>query len=366
MGQKPRVVFISALEDCDLSRASYAPSLSYLDLDDDSRCFYGTFDKVIYQSPLEIVKKVLAANGYVLNFENILASLDEFRLVPRVRLSEKGDAKAEQFLPAVKFKLPGKSSAGELLSSFYEELQNYAQEVRQLQAKPVKANKGSTEELERELDLHRRYTAELEERVQILAKELDGLRSSLNRMETQEGEVLPENTKRGQVKAVNLDERVVVVGFERSNLKVSMSLCQQEPQVGEACLVVLHDGQPTQLVLYESVNAPMSFLSARVLYLERETMKIRDSSRRTHVITAGTELEKARMAKLRRGDRLLIGLIQNVVVRFDRLLGLASDFFTATYQRQVISAQVAQENLMAAAEVMDEESKKEGAEKWRA
>lgn len=337
-------LFVVDEEACDLDKAEYSQSLSYLDLDDSTKIFSGTIDRISFQTPLGVVKRVLQANGYVLNFENILASLDDMRLVTRVRMNPRHEKSASQFLPALQFRLPGKKSTGELLSTFYEELNRVAAETEvQAQIKPTE--KKDHKSLEDELESTRSYAAELESRIQGMAKEMQNLRSSVSHIKGTEGEVLPENTKLGRVKAVNLDERVLVVTFGRTNLKIPLSSCYHQVEVGEPCIVSFYEGKPEQVVFYDSNFVPMDQIVADVLYSEGDVMKVREKNRHVWLIKASSDIEKSVIASLKRGDMIVLGMIRNRVARFEKSQEDIQHDLPMRCQKKIIIHQIAEKNM---------------------
>ena len=339
------VVFVSKEEGCDLKNAEYAASLSHINLDEATKTFEATFDTVCYQTPLEIIKKVLVANGYVLNFENIIASLDSMKLVHRVRFKSKKSEDAALFMPAVSFRLPGRQSDGELLGYFYDELTNYGEEAVKKEKESEKTKGKNKSELEKELAQQRSYTLELEDKIKSLKKEIEDLRANMKFISTDEGETLPEHLRVGVVKKVDLAGRVITVAFNKTTLKVPLKICYHKAKKDEPVLVSLLEGKADKVMFHESKRDPFDVRMAQVVYAENNRIKIRDSQRRTWVLPLYPNLDSKEDLSLKRGDRLIISLMEGNIARFEKVGVLSSLLLTMNHQEKTIEQQVIFENV---------------------
>jgi hypothetical protein len=121
----------------DLGSGRYDPDLSGADMDKTQDAFWTSFDRVLFLKPMEVITKVLEANGYVSNFENMLACLDSlaFGVKAKVVKAEAEHIKsAEEFIHCIQFKMPSKHRLGDLLAKFYKEFESFESEFARVQS----------------------------------------------------------------------------------------------------------------------------------------------------------------------------------------------------------------------------------------
>lgn len=327
----------------EVQKAIYEPDLQFLDLDESSQVFYATVDRVMFETPVEIVKKVLNANGYVLNLENILACLDSFRVIRRLVLKG-GSQTATHFSPAISFSLPARQSTGDLLGAFYEEMSRYVDEISKLKISVKPGDKNKPEILKDDYQALLGLNQELQARISVLSKELGALRAS-HSAEGGEGGTLPESVKQGKVRSINYDERVVIIGLGRVNIKMSFSRINQIVEIGDPCLVAFDGGVASQVLFYENKRRPFKMKIAVVLFVERQTVKIRDQHRKTWVLSGSTEDEKTMIEGFKRGDFLLLSLQKEKIAKFEPIQLNRNTGFAEKFQEDSVIAQIVMENV---------------------
>lgn len=328
----------------DLTKASYAPELTSTDLDEDTGRFHATVDRVLFKKPLEIVTKVLEANGFVINLENLLAALDHFTLVTKISLNERFQAEqtpsVRHFLPCIQFELPNKSKKGSLLKQFYAEIESYELEIARLQdgddKKPGEKAK-SREQLKREFERLQMENAKLKGQVGELSQKLgDAIKSQVSVERALESHnIIPPQLRAATVREINFHDRTILLKANRTNVPVPMALLHELPAIGDACLVHIEDSATRGVFFYQKEGRAFDVEVAEVLYCGEDFCKIRNGQRRVFNLHAQNDVEKSIAARLKRGDKILLHSIDGHLIRFEDLRMPLSDRFTHRVQEQI-------------------------------
>lgn len=313
----------------DLSRAMYSPSLSSTSMDEETRTFYVTMDKVTFKKPLEIITAVLDANGYALNLENILACFDEFTVAARVQLTSRksgdGTPLAKDFMPCIQFQLPDKEKVGPVLQRFYSEIENYEDQLAQLAQKsvtrikqnPKKDLSENSKDLERLKDDNSKLKAQVEELSARLA-EAAKFQANANKALASQN-IMPPNLRLATVREINWEERTVLVKVARTAYLVPMCLLFTLPKPGDSCLLHLEDGKLLGAFCLGRESTRWRLEEAHVLAIENSSCKLRDARRKIHTIPAKNEEEKRLFQGFRRHEKLVVYIFGEHIVRIEKL-----------------------------------------------
>ncbi|MCX6127687.1 MAG: hypothetical protein NTX25_01320 [Proteobacteria bacterium] len=308
----------------DLSKASYNSDLSSTDLDPESSSFHVTVDRLLFQKPLDMILTVLDANGFAKNFENILSCFDSLTQGLRIIALEKSPPEApiqvKSFIPCLSFQLPSKGKVGVLLKKFYSEVESYELELAKLRGKipQGEADKNkSREALKNELDRLKADHSSLQSKCKLLSMQLSmAMKSQASVTKALESNnIIPPQLKSVLVREIRLQERTVLLKSGRSSFFLPMALLQSLPKPGDACLLNLKDELIIDAYFYEAAGRPFVKEIAEVLHVRENSCKIRTSNRKTEVWTALNDLELQSLAKIKRGSKLIISIIDSVILK---------------------------------------------------
>jgi hypothetical protein len=356
--EKEKLQVISEKDLADLSQASINKALSVVDFNDDNKFFYITIDRLLFSNPVDTIKSVLKAHGFVPNLENILSCLDSFVFSVHASSYDKGDAdssptKVREYFPCIRFELPQKHKVGEVLQSFYDEIGKYESAL----ADPNKLSAGTESEarknrnLRAELEGLKQINKQLGQQVSDLTYQLSREQKSLSRasraLDSQR--ILPDNAKICRVEQVDLKRRIVKIKSHREIIELPTHLLDRVPGLQARCLITFDqvDGSPVGIIFFDNEEfGSLEKRTADVLYVEGRTFKARDSMRNEFQIRALNDLEAATIASLRRGMKALISIADGYVVRFSVLAATDSKHFNDRIQEQLLVFGLARNQLV--------------------
>ena len=330
---------------CDLHKADYDSELSSAGRDDTRLLVYTTVDRIAYRPAPEIVDTILDANGFALNLENILATIDELKLGYRVRLAKKqprADSTpiADAFSPALTVRLPTKDRVGPLLAKFYAEVDAYQTELARL-----REEKGRAQGVERrEVDALKKERDELREQNKILQNKLDDMTREMVMVKKAHAEatralseqnMLPAQVRVAQVHEVDLESRYVALKSGRKVFSIPLVALWVFPKADEPCLVSIQDGEVVGVFFHEGGQTPPGIVLAEVLHVAAGKVKIREADRSTRVISAQNPAEEALIKQLRRGHRILLFMHNDELIRFTPCATLDAQAFTRAVQESI-------------------------------
>jgi hypothetical protein len=368
MFDKGTLKIISEQESGDLSRATLDKGLSAVGFDEDENFFYTTIDRVLFSNPVSTIKTVLEAHGFVANLENILSCLDSFvfSVHGKVAIKDKSGAepyKVSDYLPCLRFELPKKHRVGDALQSFYDEIAKYearSSDKSNMSWEPDLEVKKS-KELRAELKLLKEKNEALEEEVNALSLQLNREQKSLTRasraLDSQQ--LLPENTRICRVEHIDFKKRLVKVKSQRKMFEVPTHMIDRVPEFQARCLIAFESDDHTPIAMFLLNNAELGDLekrTARLLYVDGESFKARDSMRNEFQIKAMNPIESATIKSLRRGMQVIISIADGYVVRFSVLAASKTDDFTIRIQEQIIVNGIARNQLVDLAAIDQSES----------
>ncbi len=356
--EQDKLRLISEKDEADLSKASINKSLSSVDFDNNDNSFFISIDKVLFSGPVNTIKTVLDAHGYVPNLENILSCLDSLVFSVRAKTSKKDSTgsppyKVSDYLPCVSFELPKKNKVGETLQSFYNEIAKYESRLAEQNA-PAWApdpELKKAKDLQAEVKELQVSNKELREQVNALTLQLSKEQKSLSRasraLDSQR--VLPDNAKICRVEAVDLKRRIVKVKCYRKVIDIPTHMLDSVPNFQARCLLTFEEGEDTPIGIIFFDNEELGGLekrTAELLYVQNDTFKARDSMRNEFQIKALNEMEAATVKTLKRGMKVVISIADGYVVRFAVLGSASPEQFTTKIQEQYIVYDIARNQLV--------------------
>ncbi len=338
----------------DLDQADFDEKLSGAGRDGERQLVYTTVDRVAYRPAPEVVDTVLDANGFALNLENVLATLDEVRLGYRVRLAAQqpsADAPpvAATYVPALTLRLPAKNRVGPLLAKFYAEVEAYQTELARLREEKGRSQGGKRKEVE----ALKRERDELKEQNELLQAKLDDLTREVNMVKKAHAEatkalaaqnMLPSQVRQAQVHEVDLETRFVALKSGRKVFSVPLVALWVFPAVEDQCLVSIQDGAVVGVFFHERSPSPPAMVLAEVLHVAEGKLKIREENRRTRVIESQNPAEEMLINQLRRGHQVLLFLHRNELIRFQPCARTDPDAFARAVQESITRWELSQQD----------------------
>ena len=322
---KPDELIVTEPKEVDISKAAYYPQLGSADLDEDTKIFHATIDRVVFQKPTEIISKVLAANGFSLNLENILACIDHFSIGAKVKLHAKSNGdlpSAKYFLPCIQFPFPNKRKIGSTLKQFYQEISKYEEELSRLQ-KPgtSKGKKKDATQLSKELEKIKDENKALKMKINELATKLSQSRKSAASAEKAmvSQKILPPELRIATVTNISFSDRLVSLKAGRSSFSLPMSNLHALPNTNDPCLLTVRDGVIHDSFFYRGPNTPLNAKIASVLFVDASLCKVRDNERKIWLIKSSSQNESLMFQNLKRGGRVLLHTVDNHVIRLTKI-----------------------------------------------
>jgi len=356
--EKGKLTVISDREDADLSSASLNKNLSAVGYNDDEKFFYMTMDKAMFSDPVNTIRTVLDAHGFVPNLENILSCLDSFNFSAHTRIpgKENSDAspvKVQEYLPCIRFELPHKNRVGDTLQSFYDEISKYESKTSETKdpgwAPDPEAKKAKN--LMAEIKALKAENKELNEQVSTLTYQLSIEQKSLSRaskaLDSQR--VLPDNAKICRVDHVDLKQRKVKVKCNRKVIDIPTHMLDRVPDYQARCLITFDEDEDAPLGIVFFDNEELGDLekrTAELLYVNGDTFKARDSMRNEFQIKAVNSIEADTISTLGRGMKVVISISDGYIVRFSVINASNAEHFTAQVHEQYIVHDIARNQLV--------------------
>lgn len=336
-----KIQLLSEPEEFEWDKTHWDMELSFLDLVEEDEQFVATADRLPLGSLLTMIEKILVANGFVSNLENILAALENLRVSHRAKTEGKV---VKGHLPALTFKLPKKNHKGRLLGLYYDELSQYAYEIHSLKIKHA-APKSQSEALENELSRNQSYMASLEARIKELNEKLKHFEQGGGGIGTIGGDVLPPDLRMGTISKINLSDRHTIIHFERGNLKVPLSIFVNTPIKDAGAIIAMQNGRPTYAINYANKAPPLKKGLAEVLVAEHDHLKLRDRERKEYILEAVSEQERADLHLLKPKNLVVVTYLEGQIIGFQSLKDVDPHQFSDFVQREIVSHQLREQRL---------------------
>jgi hypothetical protein len=353
---KYKLVHLSKGDASNLSKSVLNKNLSVANYDSERNVFYISLDQILFTNPITAIEKVLDANCFVTNIENILSCLDSFTFSVHARVSntiKTGPVeKIHDYLPCISFELPRKHHVGSLLQLFYDEIASYetgqkgtAHTVEMLERDAKIVN------LQRELNKLENNNKILNCRIQELTAELITERKKNRRQNSDDvsKSSLPGNSRLCRVEHVDLKKRLVKVKSLKKIIDIPTHMLDRVPEFKSLCLVSLdqNEEKPIGILFFDNKErASTEKRIADLLVVDGDTFKARDSMRNEFQIKAVNDLEADSIRGLRRGMKVLISIVDNYVVRFSVLSAIDEASFKSCILEQLAVYEIGRNQLM--------------------
>src|SRR5690606_21180480 len=111
-----------------------------------------------------------------------------------------------------------------------------------------------------------------------------------------------------------------------------MAMLRRLPVAEERCLLTNEEGALRAVFLYQAKGKLFSRSYAKVLFVTKQSIKIRDENRQVWRITAQNEFEKGLIDRLCRHDQLLVYQVDDHIVAFEEIAREENDLATQLMQ----------------------------------
>jgi hypothetical protein len=361
---KHKLVLLSDEDSGDLSKSVLNKNLSIVNYDSQLNLFYISLDKILFTNPISTVEKVLEANGYVANLENILSCLDSLNFCVHARVNENNRkdsaVKVQDHLPCISFELPRKHRVGGILKRFYDEIASYeSEEKSKSHIVDMLERDAKIVNLERELGKLGKDNNILKNRIDELTAELLAEREKKRQqdIDSVSNDSLPVNSRLCRVVHVDLKKRLVKVKSLKKFYDIPTHMLDRVPEFKSLCLVSLDQDEKFPLGILFFDDRELASIEKRIadlLVVDGDTFKARDSMRNVFQIKAVNELEANSIRELRRGMKVLISIVDDYVVRFSVLEAIQETHFKGKVLEQLTVYEIGRNQLMIQQDDVDE------------
>lgn len=298
--QKHAGVYINA-NDIDVTDAALDPSLSKVWTDETTGEIAVSVERVLFDSLLDVAARYLEPNGFSLNLENLLATIDSMRLcVFASKASKRGpDGRdvAKKLIPGVFMHLPRVKTVGPLLTRFYDEIGRYERELARLQDVEAKARKLAEASVKDEsgkatLDALRAENQGLREELTKMSQRLARAQEALKTIPTDTpDDALPSGVKPCVIRAVRLAEGVVLLKSGDQQFTCALKKLGGVPALNARGLSYYEGGVLKSVLVFDPAPKPFTFQLAEVMAVEGRKIKVRYSDRREGLLTLAADQE---------------------------------------------------------------------------
>jgi hypothetical protein len=296
--QKQAGVYINA-NDIDVTDASLDPTLSKVWTDETTGEIAVSVERVLFDSLLDVAARYLEPNGFSLNLENLLATIDSMRLGVFASVASKngpdGRAVAKKLIPGLYMHLPRVKTVGPTLTRFYDEIGRYERELARLQDIEAKARKIA--EVSAKDETGRAAIEALQSENQALRAELGRLSSRLNLAEQAlkssaaetDGDVMPNGIRSCVIRAVRPAEGTVLLKSGEQQFSCPLRRLDGVPSLNARGLAYYEGGVLKSVMIFDPAPAPFEFQLADVMAVEGRKIKVRYSDRREGLLTMAAD-----------------------------------------------------------------------------
>lgn len=328
--------------------APLSKHVSFSDYDVEENLFFSTIDKIMFLSPLEVISKVLSANGFIVNLENILSCFDTIKFGAIAKNDSANKISFNEYQHCLMFQMPSKSHQGPVLGQFYKEIEAYEAEVRKLRAIESEYQEGNGKKsYDQLLKENKKFRLELQNmsmQLQDLGRKLNMMQraNSQSAMALESANVMPPNLRLAKVKSIIIEERNVLLRVGRRSLHLPFDLIPFLPSEGDICMVKLVDGNVSGAYFFESFGRPFEKSVGTVLFTNGVRIKVRDEHRIQHILTASNRAEEEKFSQFKRNDRILIEKIESQIVRVELCGDVSNRHLQNKVQEQIVLDQLNQ------------------------
>lgn len=286
--QKQAGVFVDAKE-IDVQNVSIDPALGKVWSDEGTGEIAVSIERVLFDNLLDIAARYLEPQGYSLNLENLLATIDSMRLGAFAAVSSRpgsdGRAIAKKLMPAVYMHLPRKNLVGPLLQRFYDEVGRYERELARLQEFESKSKKVIEAAVRDQTGRQAVEALRLENLA--LRDELTRLSGRLARAEeamravpvVSSTDQFPVGVRSCVVRAIRPGEGVVLLKSGDQQFSVSLKAVGGIPEINARALSFHEGGVLRSVWVFDPAVRPFKVKLATVLGVDARRVKVRFGDR---------------------------------------------------------------------------------------
>ena len=312
---------ITDLRAIDSDNFTICGDYSAIGIDRQLNHFFVTYDRIMFRKLPEVIQTILEANGFAVNFENILSCLDQLCFAIK---SAHSDNSIRDGSPCLVIKFPDKQNIGTMLGSFYKEINKYEEIIASYHADSLSNSQQKRQDLERQISTLTEDNKKLQKKIDNLTAMLSQMHSAHQQALTEKN-TLPAEMCFAKITDVLLDERLVILQSRNKTYRVALRLFDVIPNKKQLCLIVLHKEQITKLFTYGEGEQIIHPSISTTLYVKGERLKLRDDlSRRVHLFKANDDYERQQLEQLTRGTRVIIYLANEQLIKITPLLPLTN------------------------------------------
>jgi|GEM_PF-1674006 len=290
--------------------------------DAEEKAFWITSDRIRFKQLFDITSEIVAAHGFTINIENVLAALDTLTFAVRAGTDGTPSGKVLTASDCIKFRLPEKRRTGPFLKLLYEEISAYEGEIRRLAAMGSGSSKVSDKDAEiRRLSEQVRQLTDERDRLEGTVDQLSRSLRELERREAssnraiEEQNLLPAGIRSGKVRDISVEENRVQIKTGRTTVTVALGTMNAVPKIGSDCLVIqdVAKSRPAVGYIFGDDSTAFDEECGEILDRSETSLKFRDGSRRVWTKSLQTSSDKS-SPELIRGCVVTIKKAQGVPV----------------------------------------------------
>ena len=312
-------------ESCDLSHATYDPSLSKVEFDAEKKSFVIGLDKVLFRTPFEVIGALLESQSFVVNFENLVACLDALRfgVIAEAKPSKDGPDAVKKFMPCMTLGLPQKSQQGQMLQMFYEEISRDEAALAIYEGKADNSHQtdNKQDEAKRQIEALSIENAALKKRLRELTQDIQLLQSLERSMRQSMNEEarLPGHTKKYSVKSINLDARTVELRDGRHQFVVPTYTVFSPLVAGDDCLAINGPNQSIQVSSLNPQRKKFLWRRATIVGFDGKTLQLKIGRNNDIALKAADVQESQLFRKLNAKQEVLLATYGKVVYQVSEI-----------------------------------------------
>ena len=281
--------------------------------------FFVTYDRIMFRKLPEVIHTILEANGFAVNFENILSCLDHLCFAIK---SAHNDDKISNGSPCLVIKFPDKQNIGTMLGSFYKEINKYEEIIASYHADSLSNSRQKRQDLELQIKTLTEDNKKLQKKIDNLTAMLSQMQSAHQQALTEKN-TLPAEMCFAKITDVLLDKRLVILQSRNKIYRVPLRLFDVIPNKKQLCLVVLDKEQVVKQFTYGEGEQKLYLSVSTTLYTKGDRLKLRDDlSRRVYLFRASDDYEQQQLEQITRGTRVIIYLANEQIIKITPLLPL--------------------------------------------
>lgn len=317
-------VFTTA-ETCNIHNGNIDLKDTMIGIDESTQIFHSTIDHVVFNSMYEIIHKILEAQGFTPNLENLLSTLDSLKFTVHGTQNQKAKEneiiELKTWMPALQFKMPNYQTKGPLLYKFYEEVAHYENELFAFKKKSNtdKDEKEITKkELREEVRKLKEENSLLEDRLKQLSIKFNKVKANMQGLGGSGNLDLDLNLhiSSGIIRKVQISQRNIIIKLQNKTVNYPLLLSDKVPETNEKCLVLFENNAIKKVLYLENKGHIPRIRPAKVLFSSNNTCKVRDHMRSVWEFSAKNPEEEKLIARLSRGKLVHIFLLKNQLIKF--------------------------------------------------